>query len=129
MCHLILQSMPHMRLTRNAIPVIPVRQYKHTPPAYFRPALTDNALAFGLSPPLSRGFGISMHPVDKYCLQQVAPFGLFAYLYDIPRWTFRAHTHNINHSGGGGFRGFDTFNKRMLNLYKKALRNTLRFIL
>jgi len=35
--------------------------------------------------------------VDKYCLQQVAPFGLFAYLYDMPRWTFRAHTKNIGH--------------------------------
>jgi len=81
-----------MRLTRNAIPVIPVRQYKHIPPAYFRPVLTDNALTFGLSPPLSRSFGISRHPVDKYCLQQVAPFVLFVYLYDMPRWTFRAHT-------------------------------------
>ena len=92
MCHLILSSMPHMRLAENAISAIPVRQYKHTPPAYFRLTLTGNALAFGLSPPLSKGFGISMHPVDKYCLQQVAPFGLFAYLYDMPRWTFRAHT-------------------------------------
>jgi len=99
MCHLILSSMPHMRLAENAISAIPVRQYKHTPPAYFRLTLTGNALAFGLSPPLSKGFGISMHPVDKYCLQQVAPFGLFAYLYDMPRWTFRAHTSNIAKSG------------------------------
>lgn len=92
MCHLILSSMPHMRLAENAISAIPVRQYKHTPPAYFRLTLTGSALAFGLSPPLSKDFGISRHPVDKYCLQQVAPFGLFAYLYDMPRWTFRVHT-------------------------------------
>ena len=89
--------MPHMRLAENAISAIPVRQYKHTPPAYFRLTLTGSALAFGLSPPLSKGFGISKHPVDKYCLQQVAPFGLFAYLYDMPRWTFRAHTKNKLH--------------------------------
>jgi len=34
--------------------------------------------------------------VDKYCLQQVAPFGLFAYLYDIPRGGHSGHTHQIN---------------------------------
>jgi len=27
----------------------------------------------------------------------VAPFGLFAYLYDMSRWTFRAHTICISH--------------------------------
>jgi len=96
--------MPHMRLAENAISAIPVRQYKHTPPAYFRLTLTGSALAFGLSPPLSKGFGISKHPVDKYCLQQVAPFGLFAYLYDMPRWTFRAHTHGIANKGFSGMR-------------------------
>jgi hypothetical protein len=104
MCHLILSSMPHMRLAENAISAIPVRQYKHTPPAYFRLTLTGSALAFGLSPPLSKGFGISKHPVDKYCLQQIAPFGLFAYLYDMPRWTFRAHTNGIVNKGFSGFR-------------------------
>ncbi len=30
--------------------------------------------------------------------------------------TKKTQLNNINHSGGGGFRGFDTFNKRMFFL-------------
>jgi len=54
MCNLIHKHKPHIRLIQNAIRIIPVRWYKFSLQADFRPAITHNALALHFYSPLTK---------------------------------------------------------------------------